>query len=281
MLPLLMSFFFIGNCNTNEVIRRTNYYTPYIIGIISWKDPKKFVKFAVCTGSVFKHGWFMTAHFCIDIYKLGDTVEGRVPHNYTGEGEYIYRIGVTMMHPQLQKRRRYTIVRVKINNCLGLGQFSTDVLKLSYVPPLNKNIVVQLIQNGTDTRTTKYGYLVKLWNRPIVGWQYHEEVLFDLVKYQACNYEDHKVTYSHFSVCVTGESIWLHEPNPAYWFEYYGAVIISSNDIVGIVYEKPVKNQLTACSIITNLGWIEYITNVPDANLYVNFNLDLTIDDSE
>lgn len=291
-----MILLFFMDANTNENIRRTDYYYPFMIGVISWKE--RYVKHEACSATIICKNLFVTANFCLDIYNLGDTSLNRTPSwwqpsNQSNEKEtFVYEIYVTLLHPEFNKSIMFDKVNVTINNCLGLAQFDENTYSVSSYAVLKFSYEIHhLVESGYIVPKWNIGWIIRHFYR--VELQNEGELIYDKVYMKRCNYSLHQEKFVNISYCATG---WWSElqSNESYLFEWYGAPFFYYSIFTGIVYEGPSEGYVTVCSVTENLDWLEEmietaawtpnITNTTDLRTNnqsydVKFSLELSVSD--
>lgn len=287
MFTLLIIYLVIDNAVTvpnEKKIRRTDAWYPFILSILVWKKP--YDLHVVCTASVIKSGWFVTAHFCLDIYDLGDSSLNKTPDwvkpdSNEEDGKiqpFVYEIDVTILHPDYAKVPLFTKINVKVNNCLALGNYNTSVFD---APPrgISDDGIIPFIADGSE-RKWFYGYFSRQFF--IQDWLWGE-LIYDDIALRPCIFpsKNHHVKFPNTSICIQGRFKEFNEAEPR-WFEFYGAVLMYRGLLTGVAYEPPFEKLVACCTIVQNLAWIRSIINKigrsNDPSFDLNFSIDLTID---
>lgn len=269
MLPLVMILLFVAYADTDKhKHRRTSYWYPFVIGIISWKQP--YVKHHVCSGCVFKQGWVLTAYFCLDVLNLTYSPTGRPEKpiildsdekvkKQDDDEEFIYEIQATLLHPDFDKEILFQKVIVHLQNCLSMGQFDGIRYQVYSLARLSTDGTINAIMKGHWVLFWRFGYFVRYWHRLYEKW-YNTEVTWDYVHIHTCNFTSRKYEFPAYTVCCDktyGDYTSYHnETDQFYDFEYYGSIITYNNFIVGISYHPPLKDAITVCNTVANHQWI-------------------------
>lgn len=288
MFPLVMILLFVAHTDTNEHnYRRIHYHYPFILGFISWK--KKYVRHQLCTGSILKRGWIISAHFCLDIYNLGDSSNNRTP-TVDGaavkfdKGKYIYEVNITLFYTDFTKEFPTTIVNVTIHNCLSLAAYDFELYQIMtfwpkkgvQYPTMSNDNLINLIMRGEVNRDGIYGHLLKYWFRnPEIP-----DIYSVITSMYPCSVSKRENEFPNWSFCAW-DHVFKENYSSSYDFEYFGTPFIYQGKIAGISY-YPVRNEkyITLCSTVANWDWLEktVIEKKRGTRYDVDVSLDIDID---